>query len=1141
MTRQRCRFDRENALFGARCAKEPLVKRFNMNRSILPALTVAVLAILAGESRVMAAESAERIYVKKATWAETMIATRANCAEWAKGQKEGQLSATPLPAVWRKIHADWPAHCAWFRQDLRGNRYLDWFLQSGNTHFETWILGQTAPRIGEASDPLTQELAELQRTKAASSDPRWLELYARARRLEDVVSVTRRLWLGELQSAFEGQAADMIRSKAPSEDARWAALKRWADQCLDRGAVAHVGSVGDLKSAVESLAAAMPERFSGGGAFLERLAEAEPKWNETIAGLLAQDADALGRLPTLHDEVRAFRRSLVAAVRGMPEFLGAWPHVDLEAEWEEQHAALEHDLADRARFDGIAPEVLRFESLVLPKDRDPADIVLRRTAALLADLRAAAAPKLAGLEQELAALKRANRALSLENAEARYVLFADVCRLRREIAFHNPLLRFDRLLFIKRHLAIYNHMCDQYYGITARPGGALCVLENPFRPDASPRELLADSVVQRGRLKGEKLGGGPDRAWSLRYDGVGKLSGDETEGGSFLSPDVSFDGNQIAFAYVQCTGDREHRSHTDPSRGHWPEGRCYHIFKVRADGSHLEQLSDGTWNDFDPCWMPSGRIAFISERRGGYLRCGRVCPTYTMYDMAADGSGIRCLSYHETNEWHPSVAHDGCIVWTRWDYVDRHGCTAHMPWMTTPDGRDPRPVHGNYAPRQSRPDMEVDVRAVPGSRKYIATAAPHHGQAFGSLVLIDPQIPDDDGMGPVKRITPDVAFPESQGGSGAYGAAWPLSEDYYLCVYDARMALRKPGAAGHYGIYLLDSFGNKELVYRDPEIGCHSPMPLRPRPAPPIIPDASLQLAGGAPAEAVVGVANVYDSRQSWPKGTKVKALRVYQVLPLSVESAAVPHNTGLQIPQASDSINLARAVLGTVPVEPDGSACFTVPAGKELYFQALDEEGLAITSMRSGTHFQPGERAMCQGCHEPRPGTPSQPSPGDLLAMRHAPSRLQPDVDGTNPFSYPRLVQPVLDKHCVECHAEDPDEAPRLDAGLLTHPGGGWMNRQTVYYASYLSLAPEYGFYDYGGTGWADPKWYRTTPGQFGARASKLYQLLTDGHYDVKLSPEELHRIVVWLDSCSVFYGVYEKEGGEAQLRGEIARPTLE
>jgi len=73
------------------------------------------------------------------------------------------------------------------------------------------------------------------------------------------------------------------------------------------------------------------------------------------------------------------------------------------------------------------------------------------------------------------------------------------------------------------------------------------------------------------------------------------------------------------------------------------------------------------------------------------------------------------------------------------------------------------------------------------------------------------------------------------------------------------------------------------------------------------------------------------------------------------------------------------------------------------------------------------------------------------------------------------------------------------------------------------------------------DAKWYRTTPGAFGARASRLFALLQKGHHDVKLPPEDLHRLTVWLDSCSLFYGVYEKEGGEAQLRGEVPRPSLE
>lgn len=102
-------------------------------------------------------------------------------------------------------------------------------------------------------------------------------------------------------------------------------------------------------------------------------------------------------------------------------------------------------------------------------------------------------------------------------------------------------------------------------------------------------------------------------------------------------------------------------------------------------------------------------------------------------------------------------------------------------------------------------------------------------------------------------------------------------------------------------------------------------------------------------------------------------------------------------------------------------------------------------------------------------------------------------------------------------------------------------MDVSTTYYASYLTLAPRFGFYNYGGRDWNDPKWYRTTPGEFGARGSGLYALLQGGHYGACLPPEDWHRLTLWLDSCSVFYGVYESAGGEAQLRGDVAQPTLE
>jgi hypothetical protein len=829
-----------------------------------------------------------------------------------------------------------------------------------------------------------------------------------------------------------------------------------------------------------------------------------------------------------------------------------------DGEEDRQYAILIDDLAHRPAFKRVAAETFRPEALIIDADRDPLDVILRRAEALLADIRRM--PRAANLgtaAAELAALRAEADKTAVKDQAARRALFNKVCRVRRRIALSNPLLDFKDLLFVKRQRSCINHMCDQYYGISQRPGGGVFILSDAFGPKPKLRDLLADSVVGSGRLQGEKLTGGPRRSWSLTPDiNHNDLHGEETQGGSFLSPALSYDGKTLVFAFVECQGGRNHLQHTDPQKGHWDTKRCYHLFQVGVDGKDLRQLTDGTWNDFQPCWMPGGRIAFISERRGGYLRCGRACPTYTVHDMAADGSDIRCLSFHETNEWAPSVTHDGMILYTRWDYVDRNANIAHHPWIMAPDGRDPRAVHGNFSLYHTRANMELDVRAIPASHRFVATAAPHHGQAFGSLVVIDPRIPDDDKMAPVKRLTPDVGFPETQNGTESYGGAWPLSENYYLCSYDPVQVAaanpagvggpgdpsagypagpfpRNPNPKGCYGLYLIDSFGNKELIYRDPDIGCHHPIPFTPRPTPPAIPEMSQRLAADRPAEATVTVANVYRSSSQWPAGTKITSLRVYEALPQTIPSHAAAH-TGVPIPN-SISVNIARAVLGTVPVEEDGSAQFVVPARHEVFFQALDENGLAITSMRSGTQFQPGEHAACQGCHEPRGKTPVGNFP--LLAMHRAPSRLRPDVDGTNPFSYPRLVQPVLDKNCVSCHQEKATKA--LTLGRTPVVFAGW--RPAVYYASYLSLAPKYGFYTYGADSLNEPKSYRTTPGEFGARASKLYPLLLKGHYGMKLSPPDMHRLTVWLDSCSLFYGVYEKEGQEAQLRGEIVRPSLE
>jgi len=799
---------------------------------------------------------------------------------------------------------------------------------------------------------------------------------------------------------------------------------------------------------------------------------------------------------------------------------------DLAGRWECEFDLTSSELAGRKRMAALAAQVYRSQALVLPDDRDPADVILRRTEALAADIRKLpGAPNMTALMDRLARLKAQAGMCNPDDLPARKALFMSIAALRRQIAFSNPLLNFKKLLFVKSFLGA-SHCCDQFFGNTARPGGSVYLLDDPFGPRPVLRDILAGSSVSNGRLQGKSL-----------------------NGGSFRTPDLSYDGKQIFFAATQC----------GPGGRVWSPERSYHVFKVGLDGTVLTQITDGSWDDFDPCLLPNGRVAFVSERRGGFGRCHpRPVPTYTLHSMNPDGSDIVPLSYHETNEWNPSVNHDGMIVYTRWDYIDRGDCIAHHPWITYPDGRDPRAMQGNYpVDRKLRPDTEMNVRAIPGSPLYVATAAPHHGQSFGSLVILDPRIEDDGAMAAVKRLTPEVSFPEVEGGELIYGTAWPLNENYFLCAYappkEATHVKGKGKGQGkgirNHGIYLVDSFGNKELIHEDPAIPCMSPIPVAPRPCPPVIPHATaVGLPGGpakmpaqpAPATGTVLCVNVYNSRKDWPTGTKIKEIRVIQLYP---KATAPVNNPDIGI----GSESLARNVLGTVPVEPDGSVQFTAPAGKPFYMQAIDADGCAIQSMQSATYVHPGESLTCQGCHENTHGSPGALGRPPMALLKPA-AALKPEVAGSSPVSFPRLVQPVLDRYCVACHSKNQDKAPDLSGTPANWRRPDYGGGDKTWSASYISLttagkysegAPLKGFAFAFSARPPSRTPTQTVPGGFGAKASKLYQMLRGGHHDVKLPPADMRRITTWLDCNSVFFGAYGDLND--QIAGKLVRPPLE
>ncbi|MCF7958827.1 MAG: hypothetical protein K9M57_10300, partial [Phycisphaerae bacterium] len=267
-----------------------------------------------------------------------------------------------------------------------------------------------------------------------------------------------------------------------------------------------------------------------------------------------------------------------------------------------------------------------------------------------------------------------------------------------------------------------------------------------------------------------------------------------------------------------------------------------------------------------------------------------------------------------------------------------------------------------------------------------------------------------------------------------------------------------------------------------------------------------------------VGLIDVYNSLKPYPEGVAIKALRIVQLLPKTTPLANQPR-VGFGDQKS------ARAILGTVPVEADGSAYFKLPVNIPVYFQAIDGDGLAVQSMRSATYVHPGEKLVCNGCHEKRHGAPLIPDHYPT-AMKRQPSEITPEVAGARPFSYPLLVQPVLNRKCVPCHQKQ-KKAPDLRMGDLA-------KNPNHFYTSYRSLRPHAFFFD--NAVYTTP---RTIPGQFGARASKLYQMLSKGHHDVTLSKDEMHRITLWLDSNSDFFGSYENI--DAQAKGEVVAPTMQ
>ena len=500
---------------------------------------------------------------------------------------------------------------------------------------------------------------------------------------------------------------------------------------------------------------------------------------------------------------------------------------------------------------------------------------------------------------------------------------AAVRQLRREIIFSYPLLDFDRLLVNKCPPPAYSHQTRQYLGRYSRPGPGLAVLDSWKN---SPRETL----LLKGKLPT----------------------------GTVMHPDLSFDAHRIVFAFCDHT----------PRDPNW---RQFFLWEVGVDGRQLRRLtgtvSDRTAGadgretalveDFDPCYLPDGGIAFVSTRSQTHIRCQygfRYFANFLLYRADGNGSNIRPLSFAEAPEWKPCVLDDGRILYTRWDYTNRHSYHFQSLWVMRPDGTGTTNLYGNLT---RNPCNAGEPRPVPGSHKIACTATAHHGYTAGSIILVDPR-KGIDGFSPITRITPEIAFPETEGWpAGAFATPFPLSEDLFLAAYtpDPLACEGSVQREAAYGIYLVDSLGGRELICRDPSISCFSPIPIRPRLPPPVLPPAVKD--ENETATGVFFVKNVYQSTHPVPVGS-VESVRVVRVFPQTIETPPSRSITPYEMP---------KQIVGTAPIGKDGSVAFRAPARQPLMFQLLDHNGMAVMTMRSLVYLQPGETSGCVGCHEPR------------------------------------------------------------------------------------------------------------------------------------------------------------------------------
>ena len=641
--------------------------------------------------------------------------------------------------------------------------------------------------------------------------------------------------------------------------------------------------------------------------------------------------------------------------------------------------------------------------------------------------------------------------------------------LRQEALLANPLLKFDKLLLVKRNMK------------------RLGLPQNWQGNCALPRNGYDDAIVT---LKMSDPGGRLDTLYRPERDAfVGDV-------------DLHFDGDRMLFSSI----DNNNR---------------WQIYEVGADGKGLAQVTDGSAKDvdnYDAVYLPDGRIIFGSTRCFQGVPCvGGGNSVANLYLMSADRNPktVRQITFEQDHDWCPTVMHDGRVMYTRWEYSDSPHYFSRLLFSMNPDGTNQMELYGSNS---YWPNSLFYARSCPDHpTRFAGIISGHHGvPRMGELILFDPAKGRHEASGVVQRIPgygkpvePRIADSLVNGSWPRFLHPWPLSDKYFL------VSCQKTNKDS-WDLYLVDVFDNMLLLHKEAGYAMLEPIPLRPTGKPPAIPDR-VDLTR---KDAVVYMADVYagGGLKGVPPGT-VKKLRVYS-FHYAYFRMGGHINIGIDGPWD------VHRILGTVPVQPDGSAMFRVPANTPLAVQPLDKDGKALQVMRSWMTAMPGEFLSCVGCHEQQ---------SDAAPVRHNVAVARP-VDDIAPwhgpargFDFTREVQPVLDKYCVGCHngTKTAKNGQAIPDFRRTDKKGA-RNFSPAYHALHPFVRRPGPESDY----------HLLDALEYHADGSELVQMLRKGHGGVRLDEEAWDRLITWIDLNVPAHGTWSEH---RQIAGNIHSRRLE